>query len=59
MAPSFHRHLSDEINSLLSMQPYNGAALLKVYKYCVAEATKKDKVRCYIQGLGTQGDNQY
>ncbi|KAJ5593350.1 hypothetical protein N7537_010254 [Penicillium hordei] len=43
MAPSFHRHLSDEINSLLSMQPYNGAALLKVYKYCVAEATKKDK----------------
>ena len=51
MAPSFHRHLSDEIYSLLSMQPYNGAALLKVYKHCVAETTKQDKVCCYLWGL--------
>lgn len=49
MAPSFRRHLSDEIDSLLSMQPYNGAALLKVYKHCVGEATKQDKVCCYLQ----------
>lgn len=58
MAPGFHRHLSDEIDSLLSMQPYNGAALLKVYKHCVAEATKQDKVYCYQQGLEIQWDNQ-
>ncbi|KAJ5119028.1 hypothetical protein N7448_010737 [Penicillium atrosanguineum] len=43
MAPSFHQHLSDEINSLLSLQSYNGQALLKVYKRAVAEATKQDK----------------
>lgn len=45
LAPSFHQHLSNEIDSLLSMQPYNGEALLKVYKKCVASATKQDKVR--------------
>lgn len=45
LAPSFHQHLSNEIDSLLSMQPYNGEALLKVYKQCVASATKQDKVR--------------
>ncbi|KAJ5619688.1 hypothetical protein N7510_003672 [Penicillium lagena] len=43
MAPIFHQHLSNEIDSLLSMQPYNGEALLKVYKQCVASAAKQEK----------------
>lgn len=48
LAPSFHQHLGDEINSLLALQSYNGKALLKVYKHCVAEATKQDKVSCVL-----------
>lgn len=45
MAPGLRQHLSDEIQSLLSMRPYDGEALLKVYKDCEAEAGKQDKVR--------------
>ncbi|KGO46285.1 hypothetical protein PEXP_098970 [Penicillium expansum] len=56
MAPSFYRHLSDEINSLLSMEPYDEAALLKVYKHCVAEATKQDKVHYALQTLEIERD---
>jgi hemerythrin-like domain-containing protein len=44
MAPALREHLSDEIQSLLSMRPYDSAALLKVYKECEAEAGKQDKV---------------
>lgn len=44
MAPDFHKHLGDEINTLLSLQSYSGEALLKVYKRAVAEAKKQDKV---------------
>jgi hypothetical protein len=48
MAPSFHQHLGEEIDSLLALQSYNGEALLKVYKRCVAEATKQDKASCVL-----------
>lgn len=45
MAPPLRGHLSDEIGTLLSMQPYDdGEALLKVYKECEAQAGKQDKV---------------
>lgn len=44
MAPSFRQHLSDEISSLLSMEPYDGDALLEIYKECEADAGKQDKV---------------
>lgn len=44
MAPSFREHLAHEITSLLSMAPYDGPSLLKVYKECEAEAGKQDKV---------------
>lgn len=44
MAPSFREHLAHEITSLLSMAPYDGPALLKVYKGCEAEASRQDKV---------------
>ncbi|KAH8705928.1 hypothetical protein BGW36DRAFT_435989 [Talaromyces proteolyticus] len=43
LAPSFREHLSDEITSLLAMEPYDTAALLKVYRECEAEAGKQDK----------------
>ncbi|KAL1965836.1 hypothetical protein VTN77DRAFT_5157 [Rasamsonia byssochlamydoides] len=43
MAPGLRQHLSDEIQSLLSMRSYDGKALLKVYKDCEAEAGKQDK----------------
>ncbi|GLA33272.1 hypothetical protein AnigIFM63309_000095 [Aspergillus niger] len=43
MAPSFREHLANEITSLMSMEPYDGPALLKVYKECEAEAGKQDK----------------
>lgn len=46
MAPSFHEHLTHEITSLLAMEPFDGPALLKVYKDCEAEAGKQDKVKC-------------
>lgn len=32
MAPGLREHLSDEIQSLLSMRPYDGEALMRVYK---------------------------
>jgi len=44
MAPGLREHLSDEIQSMLSMRPYNGEALMRVYKECVAQAGKQDKV---------------
>lgn len=44
MAPRLRTHLSDEIQSLLTMRPYDGEALLKVYKESEAEAGKQDKV---------------
>lgn len=44
LGPALRQHLSDEIPSLLSMQPYDGPALLEVYKECEAEAGKQDKV---------------
>ncbi|KAL1872622.1 hypothetical protein Plec18167_006740 [Paecilomyces lecythidis] len=43
LGPALRQHLSDEIPSLLSMQPYDGPALLEVYKECEAEAGKQDK----------------
>ncbi|KAL2800169.1 hypothetical protein BJX66DRAFT_350929 [Aspergillus keveii] len=47
-APAFREHLSDEIESLLSMQRYaenddKGQALLEVYKAAEVEAGKQDK----------------
>lgn len=44
LGPALRQHLSDEIPSLLSMQPYDGPALLEVYKECEAEAGQQDKV---------------
>lgn len=38
-----HEHLKEEIGSLLSMKPYDGPRLLKVYKEAEAEAGKQDK----------------
>ncbi|KAL2834096.1 hypothetical protein BJY01DRAFT_224473 [Aspergillus pseudoustus] len=45
LAPAFREHLSDEIDTLLAMQRYDGKgeALLKVYKDAEAEAGKQDK----------------
>ncbi|KAJ5087332.1 hypothetical protein N7456_010948 [Penicillium angulare] len=43
MAPVFRNHLANEIPSLLAMEPYDGPALLRVYKECEAEAGKQDK----------------
>lgn len=47
MAPSFRGHLANEITSLMSMAPYDGPALLKIYQECEAEAGKQDKVRLF------------
>ncbi|PWY69072.1 hypothetical protein BO70DRAFT_374227 [Aspergillus heteromorphus CBS 117.55] len=45
LAPPFREHLSHEIDSLLSMEPYeyDGEALLGVFRECEAEAGKQDK----------------
>ncbi|KAJ5272979.1 hypothetical protein N7478_008104 [Penicillium angulare] len=43
MAPVFRNHLAKEITTLLAMEPYDGPALLRVYKGCEAEAGKQDK----------------
>ncbi|KAJ5520923.1 hypothetical protein N7463_001376 [Penicillium fimorum] len=43
MSPSFRDHLGDEIDSLLRMIDYDLEALMKVYKSCVAQATKQDR----------------
>ncbi|RAL12065.1 uncharacterized protein BO97DRAFT_345986 [Aspergillus homomorphus CBS 101889] len=64
MAPSFRQHLSDEITSLLSMEPYDGDALLKVYRECEADAGKQDKhvVPPMVLGLRDvtfEGGNQW
>ncbi|KAL1989027.1 hypothetical protein VTN96DRAFT_5790 [Rasamsonia emersonii] len=64
MAPGLRQHLSDEIQSLLSMRPYDGEALLKVYKDCEAEAGKQDKnvIPPMVLGLRDvtfQGGNQW
>ncbi|KAJ5371770.1 hypothetical protein N7517_003776 [Penicillium concentricum] len=64
MGPSFRDHLGDEIDSLLRMIDYNPEALMKVYKSCVAEATKQDKqvVPPMVLGLRDvtfEGGNQW
>ncbi|CAI7590989.1 unnamed protein product [Penicillium glandicola] len=64
MAPIFRQHLSEEINSLLSMGPYDGTALLKVYKHSVAEAARQEKqvVPPMVLGLRDvtfEGGNQW
>lgn len=38
-----YEHLRDEITTLLSMKPFDGPRLLKVYKEAEAEAGKQDK----------------
>ncbi|PYI09264.1 hypothetical protein BO78DRAFT_338026 [Aspergillus sclerotiicarbonarius CBS 121057] len=43
MAPPFREHLAHEIDSLSSMEPYDGPALLQVYKECETEAGTQDK----------------
>lgn len=42
-ATSLKEHLYEEINTLLALRPYDGPALLKVYKECEASAGDQPK----------------